>query len=345
MPELKIGLDMVGGKIPKSKYSHNAGMALVMKHQLETKFGQPVTLLQGDGDWGDFDVIYLYHGMAFKGTLNLFGGATEDNARFYERLLTPNTQFISLEIPMPDYGQLCMSRKTCDDYWRDVDWSAISRVCREIPHQLHADSTNKLILGDSHSISAYLPGYMVIRKDARTLKGALRKGLRKEIEEDNGINVESLSHLTLYFGNIDIRHHLCRESDPYAAVNSLCEEYERQILELGIANIELIAPLPIEPETRKLPKTGYYEGTPFYGTREQREDVRQYFTLKLAQICLRNNFMFSLINDVFYEVDVIQYMNDYMERKQSVHVAPLYYRTDLWASPITTSKKSIITFS
>jgi hypothetical protein len=333
---MKIGLDMPGGKIPQSKYSHNAGMALVLRHQLEFELGQKVDILSGE-PWSDYDVIYLYHGMTFKGSLNLFGGATEENAKFYERLLTPNIRFVSLDIPMPDYGELCSSRKTCDDYWATIDWNKISEVCKNIHYEHHACRSTKLILGDSHSISAYLPGYMVIRKDGRTLKGALRKTLSKEIV-GNGIPVSILTHLTLYFGNIDIRHHLCRESDPKEAINILITEYEKQILELGIPNIEIIAPLPIELETRKLPKTGYFDGTPFYGSREERDEVRQYFSLQLTQMCLRNNWLFSLINDVLYEVSVIEYMNEYMERPKSIHISPLYYRTDFW------KKKSIIKF-
>lgn len=337
---MRVGIDLIGGKLSSSYNSHKAAWAHVRKRQLEDEWGE-VEVLAGES-WDDFDLIYLYHGMEFKGSLNLFGGASEENAKFFERLVDPKPVLISLDIPMPDYGELCSSRKTADDYWKQIDWSKVSETCKKIDWIRHPKITTKVVMGDSHSFSAYQPGYMTFRKDGRTLRGVLRKTLENELKEHYPeLDLSSLTHLTLYFGNIDVRHHLCRTSDPCKEVDILLEEYERQIIDLNIPNIELVKLLPIEPETRRIPKTGFFEGTAFFGTREERQKVVDYFNEKLEQLCIKNNFSFFKFDDIIYKVDPETYMKDYMEKPKNVHLSPLHHRTDLFG---LRKQRSVIEF-
>lgn len=329
MTNPKYAIDLISGKLTNKNTSHKWGWAYLRKCQLEDALDIQIDVLHGE-TWDNYDVIFIYHGMEQDGnTLNLFGGATEDNAKFYERLLTyQDKSLFSLDIPMPDYGKLCKNRlKNADDYWKGIDWDAMSAICKEIP-LVQDEPLPKLVLGDSHSFSTYRAGYATHRKDGRTLAGVLRKTLHQEINDFGPKVLRGLTHLTVYYGNIDIRHHLCREMEPERVLTQLLKEYERQLLELNIPNIELVNVLPIEDISRKLPKTGYYKGTPFYGTHAQRSQLVQVFNETLQEMAQRNLWKLFTWEPEWYIMDPIDYMNTYMEKPKSVHLAPKYHRWD-----------------
>lgn len=324
-----VAIDYIGGRLTDSEYSHKNGWAMMKACQLSDSLGENVCVLRGEA-WDIYDTVYLYHGMEFQDSLNLFGGATEESAKFYERLITAKCNFVSLDIPMPDYGELCKGRlKSCDDYWKNVDWDAVSAVCKSIPYIDHIQFSDKLVMGDSHAFSVYQRGYNVIRKDGRTLKGVLKKGLSKEIS-DNGINLSDINTITTYYGNIDIRHHLMRESDPIKAIDSLMTEYESQLKGLNVKNVTVVCPLPIEDITRRLPKTGFYEGTPYYGSQEARSKLVKYITKCIIDICTRNNWNTHQWPANWYTISPLLYMQTYMERPKSVHLAPKYHYWNYW---------------
>jgi len=105
-------------------------------------------------------------------------------------------------------------------------------------------------------------------------------------------------------------------------------EYEKQILALGMDYVELISALPIENESRRLPKTGYYKGTPFSGSWSQRTELVEVFNDHLANIAQRHGWDFyehpEVYKNALGELDF-----EVMEKPQSVHLARLYYRWDL----------------
>lgn len=349
----KYAIDLISGKLTSSEKSHKNGWAQLRKCQLEDELNVKIDVLHGES-WDDYDVIFLYHGMEQDGeTLNLFGGATGDNAAPYERLIRyQEKSLFSLDIPMPDYGKLCLNRlKNCDKHWSNVDWESISRICNNdiVPLLLPAQ-TNKLVIGDSHAFSAYQSDYMVCRKDGRTLAGVLKKTLRKEIEDfcpglldrpkvvSTDEKSKRLTHLTVYYGNIDIRHHICRHDSPLTYVDELLKEYEKQLIELDIPNIEIVCPLPIEDESRKLPKTGYFKGTPFYGSWMQRTAIVMHFIHGLKQITERNGWKLFTWNRDWYTMDSIEYMKTIMESPKSVHLAPKYHRWNYWKNELNDYK-------
>jgi hypothetical protein len=325
-----IALDFIGGKLTDSEYSHKAGWAHMRSCQLSDALGKPVKVLHNEESWDDYDTVFLYHGMEFQGSLNLFGGASEDSAKFYERIATTKTKLISLDIDMPDYGELCKGRlSACDDYWKNVDWNAVSAKCKTIQSIVHPFDSDGLVIGDSHAFSVYQKGYNVIRKDARTLRGVLKKTIKKEMV-DHGIDPGTINTITTYYGNIDIRHHLMREANPTGEIDLLLAEYEKQIKELGIENVEIVSPLPIEDESRRLPKTGYFKDTPFYGSQEERSELVNYFSHQLAIICERNGWNNFTWPNEWYTIVPLEYMKTYMERPKSVHLAPKFHRWNYW---------------
>ena len=342
----KYALDLYPGKLTKSQYSHKLAWAMLRKCQLEDALDIKIDVLNGES-WDDYDTIFLYHSMEQDGeTLNLFGGASKDNAIYYDRILRyQDKNFISLDIPMPDYGKLCKSRlKNCDEYWGAVDWDKVSELCNKVEFLQHPEVTTKLVMGDSHSFSAYQPGYMTFRRDGRTLSGVLKKSIQKEINDFMpDLDISSLTHLTCYYGNIDIRHHWMRETDPETTMMELVTKLEFQLKLLNIPNIELVEPLPIEDESRKLPKTGWFKGTPFFGSQQERNELRRMYKAMLTVICERNGWKLFTWPEEWYIIKPIEFMQTYMERPKSVHCAPLFHRHDYWNNTPRVHKPNPIT--
>ena len=270
--------------------------------------------------------------MEFNGeSLNLFGGAQDEPAKRLGRLLSVDPlAIVSLDRAMPDYGALGKGRlKACSDLWRDTDWDGITDACSKMDFMTQESMANHikldhLALGDSHTFSMYKPGMAVCRNDGQTMYGALKKGLKTFIEPFG----PQIKKLTLYFGNIDIRHHLMRQENPELALSNMLIEYEKQIKELNMDYVELISALPIENESRKLPKTGFYKGTPFTGTWGERTKLVEQFNDTLADICTRNGWDHYKHPEVYKnckgELDF-----EVMELPQSVHLRRSFYRWDL----------------
>ncbi len=335
---MKIAIDQVVGTVSPRPTSHKGGWAYLWANQLKYYFAQlgegnvEIKVLHNEESWDGYDLIYLDHGMEFNGeSLNLFGGAQDEPALRLARLLSVDPlSLVSLDRPMPDYGTLGKGRlKACSDVWRNTDWDAITAACGKMDFidqvsMAEHIKLDHLALGDSHTFSMYKPGMAVCRNDGQTMFGALKRGLKSFIEPYG----PQIKKLTLYFGNIDIRHHLMRQPDPIEAMFSMLSEYEKQIKALGMEYVELISALPIENESRKLPKTGFYKGTPFAGSWEQRDILVKAFNIRLASICANNGWEFYRHPDVYFN-DKGELDFEVMEKPQSVHLARLYYRWDL----------------
>ena len=137
--------------------------------------------------------------------------------------------------------------------------------------------------------------------------------------------------LRVYMGNIDVRHHLMRQDNPSAAVKTLLKNYEVELLKLqenGVKEIEVVHTLPIENESRSLPKTGYYKGTPFTGTWAQRTALVKEINAGIDEMCERNGWQAHKHPDVYFNT-LGELTFDVMEKPKSVHIAREYYRWDL----------------
>ena len=165
------------------------------------------------------------------------------------------------------------------------------------------ESKSKLIIGDSHSISLW-PGskYSIKRMDGKTLFGFLKNPAPADI---------------YYFGNIDIRFHLCRQPDPVSATLELVERY---ICLAKKNNAKVSCLLPIENEDRKMPGTGLYKGKKFFGTRDLRSSLVNLFNSKL----LLSGLEVNVWPEEWYD-NIDYYQSRVMEPKQSVHIRPIFY--------------------
>ena len=280
-------------------------------------------------DYNDYDVMYVYHGNDWFGTLNLFGGVQNysnvENVKNFSRF---KGKVISLACDFPDYHEMIKLRidraqeknKEVDPVWLQVDLDNLKRMHQEAETVKHPHITSKLVVGDSHSICMYRPGWTVNSVPFKTLNGVLNDGLENYIPYTD---VRQLESLEFYFGNIDIRHHLCRISSDYAQnTKDLVKRYVQAVEALPLDDISIYEPLLIENPSRKLPKTGYYKGQPFYGSWQQRNECRQIFADEVEKISNR----VKLIRWTDYLANSLRELDfDKMEKPQSVHLSREFY--------------------
>jgi len=151
-----------------------------------------------------------------------------------------------------------------------------------------------------------LPGPM-----GRIVKFGLKNIFRDKPIEGN---------ITFCFGSIDIRHHLLRHDN--VDLKAMIKEYIKQAKECT-DNPKFAAPVPVEYEGRKLPKTGYYKGTPFYGSQSERKRITTEFIDILTE---ESNNNVVKPPSFWYDMDPEKYALNFMERNSSVHIAPPFYR-------------------
>lgn len=331
---MKIAIDLVVTKPASSPRSHKTAWLHLWANQLKHHLKEEVEVLTIAQDWDNFDKVFLNHGMELKGeSINLFGGAGDEPAEKLRRLIGINpNKFISIDVPMVDYGEFGKRRMLgsgCSELWKSTNWDSISDVCKKIPMMTQADlKTEHLLLGDSHSFSMYKPGMMVSRNDGKTLHGAMKIGLKNMILPFG----PQVKHLTLYFGNIDIRHHLCRLETSYEKnVMELLNLYREELKKIkdDYDSIELISVLPIENISRRIPKsTGYYKGQPFWGSWKDRTSASELFNDILYDIASDLNLkIYSHPKEILNDDGELSFYS--MESPKNVHLGRPFFRWDL----------------
>ena len=328
--DIKIGIDGLMGNFSDRETSHKASWAYMLKNQIKSLGYSNVEVLHKNKSWDDFDVMVIDWGMEFKGVFNVFGGASDE---IYERLqqllrfnkkqkILNHSNLVSAHRPFPDVAGFVSGRlKTGTKLFKTLnpeDFKGIKSL-----HFDHVFKSDKVCFGDSHILSAYHPGYMIFRNDGLTLHGALNRKIKTLIPSWT-------KQLVVYLGNIDVRHHLCRQQNPEVAMKVLALDYQTQLLTLqddGI-DIKVIGLLPIEHEDRKLPKTGYYEGTPFAGSRENRTYLKEWFNEIMKMACHKYNWTFQGWPEEWHQMDPKDYAEIHMEKPKSVHIRRSSYLFD-----------------
>jgi len=310
----------------KLDVSHRAGWARYWAKELGAELLTTKTMDKvADAKKGD--TLFLYHGMEWRGAMNLQSGLTDEIALRADRLIKCKADVTSLDIPMPGYGALLEARGYA--HGGKLDNRLRSKSYLPVP----ATDTTQIIMGDSHSLSQYRPGAVIYRADGQTLHGALQIGLLKRLEEwlfETDVLVNKKTQiLTVYFGNIDIRHHLARQVEPWAAVKELVAEYAKQLLEIQRTYkkmaINIVCPLPIEHEDRTIPKTGWYKGTPFFGTWQERTELSKLMRKEIDKVAKKHTFGVSYHPKHFTNKQG-ELSYDVMEQPRSVHIRPSEYR-------------------
>jgi|TARA_R110002167_G_scaffold349240_2_gene561061 hypothetical protein len=291
-------------KIPRKKNSHGYGWARTWAENLNVGINH---------DADPVEILYLDHGVNFGGSINLFGGFDEKLKQRVDNFLLADKVY-SLDIDMPEYGNMLAKRKDCPD----KDWCArVQDKCDGAQTMLSTDlDTDWLTIGDSHSAAFAPEGSMVIKTNGLTLNGMIKNNF--QYVRDHMAKCNNLQGITLVFGNIDLRHHICRLGIDY---RDMWIELKRFGDSLPVP-VEYAVPWPIEFEGRKLPKTGYYKGQPFWGSYYERSQA-------LAGI-IETMDMISM-NKIMYPNEWLMmnpevYAKEKMEGTSSVHISPECYR-------------------
>ena len=298
-------------KIPRKKNSHGYGWARTWSENLGVGINH---------EGYQVDVLYLDHGVNFGGSLNLFGGFTDELEKRINNFLEARIVY-SLDIDMPDYGAMLKKRKdVLDKNWCDK----VSEKCAMAKRLKSTDIVDIkwLTIGDSHTAAYSKENSMVIKTDGLTLNGQIKTNFEyvtKHILEcmPRGI--------TMSFGNIDIRHHICRLNADSMPMLKEWKKFGDELERKGI-KVEYSTPWPIEFEERKLPKTGYYKDQPFWGSREERINALNQWIANMDALGMKR----VEYPEEWLTMDSEKYAKDHMESTSSVHLSPESYRRKNW---------------
>lgn len=283
-------------------------------------------------DHNAYDALYVYHGNDWLGTMNLYGGMYAFPYAYNIRNLSQfRGKVYSLAIEFPAYHEMIAKRleiakgkpRQIQQEWLEVDLKNLEKMHKTAEVIRFPHATNKLVVGDSHSICMYRPGWMVNSVPFKTLNGALTAGLKSYVQDVAPIS--SFNEVEFYFGNIDVRHHLCRiSSDHKKNAQDLAVRYYQAVSEIAVTKKSIYELLPIENESRSLPKTGYYKDRPFWGSWTERNTARGVFNDTLESLCAAGNVRFIrwtkyLLNSKG-ELDFA-----FMEKPQSIHLSRQFY--------------------
>lgn len=338
------------GPISDRLSSHRAAWARMRAHQLRlTKVYDEVVIvnkpeeLRSEATKRKSDLL-IYLGMEWSGALNFFGGVSEDT---YQRLAEPALLHASkafkkvffLDASPENLAAIFHQRKDAKNFDPKrkllAQWNTLFLEAGDMYQPEPRDFGGRVVFGDSHSLSWYPNnGAVCMRHDGQTLFGAMQRGLDNMIcdwydsspQTILGKRIMSdIKELTVVLGNIDIRHHLLRHHSTAAKaskdpiVQGLVQHLLgdlRKKLARG-AKIQIVAPLPIETESRKIPKTGWFGGTPFYGTRDQRAELAKRILGEWQDeihVLEQPDYFFEDKHKYFLREDV-------MEKPQSVHIS------------------------
>lgn len=289
---MKTGIVGIMNNPSTSENSHSAGW-----NEIQRQLIDPHSVILNESDnWLDYDQIVINHGPNFKeGSFNIIGGINDSVINRANKLIEfkniKNKIYQIDDFQMEDF----IVKRKLNLFWN-------GKI-----EKFNIDKRSKLIIGDSHSISMWPgPEYSIERNDGKTLFGFLKNPKKADI---------------LYFGNIDIRFHLCRQQDPVASTIDLCERY------IDFANsckAKVSCLLPIESESRKVPQSGMYKRQPFYGSRELRSKLVNIFN----GILLKSGLDVNVWPNEWYS-NISFYEKEIMEPKQSVHIRPKYYARNI----------------
>lgn len=320
-PAKRIAIDDVVTTYSPKEASHKSAWAYLLAAQLKS-IGINAEVLDKSSDIHQYDVWLVALPMEFQGSYNLFGGATDEPAERMQRLLDFQGEVFCINREMPDVGAFAQSRmKACSDLWKALDVEGLTEKCKHIQTVNLTLKSNTFVLGDSHSVSVWHPGSNISRNDGKTLFGVMREGMGNYIPEGT-------KHLITYFGNIDIRHHLCRQEKPVDATKKLVKDYFEHLKSLNIEKVSIVKLLPIEFEERRIPKTGFYKGTPFIGSQRERTQLMQIFNEQIDNLKAIYNMNVIEWPSDWYSSDPKYFADTYMEKPGSVHLSRAYYQYD-----------------
>ena len=194
---MKKGMIGILNNPASAETSHSAGAVYVMKELMECE------ILNERDNWNDYHELIIFHGANFRpGSYNVIGGLNDKVFQRIKKLQDYDGKVYSLDgFDMQDF---ILKRKL-----KDITYH------KTIP-PITTPMKKNLAIGDSHVLSVW-PNrdYEINRTDGKTIFGYLK----------NPPDLNRYEKLIFYFGNIDLRFHLMRQSDPTQATRDLFNRY------------------------------------------------------------------------------------------------------------------------
>lgn len=326
----KIGITNLLSDITQRPGSHKGGWTRLLKCQLNNAGYRNVEIMKKD-KFNQYDAIIFDLGAEFSGGLNLFGGLDEKVLLRLQEIASYRGKLYSWKHHPPSLLSLESRREnksTCQAF-KDTHPQFLHVVQERLDQCntfLHVEKKDALLIGDSHTPGMWTPDFEIRRQDGRTLFGSLKNNLITELKKDN------YQHIMVQMSSIDVRHHLMRQENPQESMIQMLLKLEKDLLSLQVKNVTLCETMGIEDVSRKLPKTGYYKGEPYFGRWTDRNNLKNLFNEAITRIARRNNWEVKRYPFHFFEDnDRLQgkLKFDVMEKPQSVHISPEFYSWDL----------------
>lgn len=309
--------------IPVAKNSHSLGWSAYWARKLDAKIIRDLSIVSKK------DTLYIDHGVNFNGSLNLFGGFSDHMFSQLSHLISVSPKLVSLDVEMPKYVDFLSCRIGKQSSTKSLDekfCSQFKAILDKASCRLFADDKPTWVtFGDSHTI-AYADRLSEIHRTNGLTLFRFLQDYKTLLPDFKLPRYSELKKLTIVLGSIDIRHHIFRQPDPWTSVRELVSELDticRSLQKNFGFDIELGIPVPVEHEGRRVPTTGYYKGSPFFGSREERLKM----TVRMG--CLMSQTKFKIVSPPieWYKMSGEDYAASIMERVSSVHISPVYYRS------------------
>lgn len=300
----KYALVSMMGNVGSTTNSQGGGYGLIATKMVKDFFrDDQVDVNVSPENWQDYDALFVCEGVNFvPGSFNVPGGP---QPLHYEKMKAMGNykgivKFINNEFDFEGFNKRLKIEDLNFPTGNFVDL-----------FNWYGNKTKKCVIGDSHALSVWRPTYGLNFTPGRTLYGFLKRNTPEEINE-------KYDEVVLYFGNIDARFHLMRQENPAAATGDLFRRYIEFASQLN--NVTLVNLLPVEHESRKIPGTGLYKKQPFFGTREERQRLRD-----TANRIINNSGLKTIQWPEEWVDEDGTKMLDILEMKQSVHLRPKHY--------------------
>lgn len=329
-----IGITNLLSNITTRPGSHKGGWVRLLKCQLKNAGYNNVTVLDNKDSFANYGTIIFDLGAEYSGALNMFGGLDEKVFKRLNEIHDFKGQLFSWKNELADVNVLESRRSnvsTCEAF-KATDAGFLGRVAAVLATAKtfdHTYRTNGLLIGDSHTPSVWTPEFMIERRDGRTLKGMIEHGTIKRLVMQYRLAGHDINAVHVHCGSIDIRHHVHREPEPDLYVVDLATKLLDKMMEISDAKLIVTHTMGIEDESRELPKTGYFKGTPFTGSWAQRNRSREIFNAVMDELKRMDHDteVITMPGYFFGQDGKLQF--EVMEKPQSVHLSPEHYRWDL----------------
>lgn len=292
------------GNVGSTFGSQGGGYGLIATKMMRDTYPQDqIDVNPKPETWHDYDHIFVCEGVNFvEGSFNVPGGPQQIHHDKMKAMggYTKGITFINQKFDFEKFN------KRIDIKYAQFPKGDLINLFIETGLK-----SKKCVIGDSHALSVWRPGFGLDWTAGRTLHGFLKRNTPELINDEYDETI-------LYFGNIDLRFHLMRQEDPVGATVELFTRYVNFAKQLK--NCTLVELIPVEHESRKIPGTGLYKKQPFFGARMVRMQLRS-----IANQILRESGLPIIAWPQEWIDEDGTKMLDILESKQSVHLKPKNY--------------------